>query len=51
VPGVRGGICLTEPADVAACARAFEQLKVYALPPAESARLLRELLGRRAPHR
>jgi len=51
VPGVRGGICLTDAADVAACARAFEQLKVYALPPAQSARLLRELPGRRALHR
>ncbi|HEY6786640.1 MAG TPA: helix-turn-helix transcriptional regulator [Trebonia sp.] len=51
VPGVRGGICLTDAADVAACARAFEQLKVYALPSAQSARLLRELPGRRALHR
>jgi len=51
VPGVRGGICLTGPADVAAYARAFEQLKVYALPPAQSARLLRELPARRALHR
>jgi len=51
VPGVRGGICLTGAADVAAYARAFEQLKVYALPPAQSARLLRELPARRALHR
>jgi transcriptional regulator with XRE-family HTH domain len=51
VPGVRGGICLTDVADVAAYARAFEQLKVYALAPAQSARLLRELPARRALHR
>ncbi len=51
VPGVRGGICLTDAADVAAYARAFEQLKVYALPSAQSARLLRELPARRALHR
>jgi transcriptional regulator with XRE-family HTH domain len=51
VPGVRGGICLTGAADVAAYARAFEQLKVYALAPAQSARLLRELPARHALRR
>jgi transcriptional regulator with XRE-family HTH domain len=51
VPGVRGGICLTGAADVAAYARAFEQLKMYALEPAQSARLLRELPARRALQR
>lgn len=47
VPGVRGGICLDDAADVAASTRAFEQLKAYALTPAASARLLREMAGKR----
>lgn len=47
VPGVQGGACLVDASDVAAHARAFEQLKLYALPSAQSARLLRELAARR----
>jgi hypothetical protein len=47
VPGVRGGICLDDPADVAAYTRAFEQLKLYALSPAASARFLRDAAARR----
>jgi transcriptional regulator with XRE-family HTH domain len=47
VPGVRGGICLDDPSDVAAYTRAFEQLKLHALSPAASARFLRDLAARR----
>jgi transcriptional regulator with XRE-family HTH domain len=47
VPGVRGGICLDDPSDVAAYSRAFEQLKLHALSPAASARFLRDLAARR----
>jgi transcriptional regulator with XRE-family HTH domain len=47
VPGVRGGICLDDPSDVAAYTRAFEQLKLHALSPAASARSLRDLAARR----
>jgi transcriptional regulator with XRE-family HTH domain len=48
VPGVRGGICLPDASDVAAYTRAFEQLRVYALNPAASARFLRDLAAKRA---
>jgi hypothetical protein len=48
VPGVRGGICLDDPSDVAAHTRAFEQLKLHSLSPAASARFLRDLAARRA---
>jgi transcriptional regulator with XRE-family HTH domain len=47
VPGIRGGICLDDPSDVAAYTRAFEQLKLHALSPAASARFLRDLAARR----
>ncbi|HTU76830.1 MAG TPA: helix-turn-helix transcriptional regulator [Trebonia sp.] len=47
VPGVRGGICLDEPSDVAAYTRAFEQIKLHALSPAASARSLRDMAARR----
>jgi transcriptional regulator with XRE-family HTH domain len=47
VPGLRGGICLDAPSDVAAYTRAFEQLKLHALSPAASARFLRDLAARR----
>jgi hypothetical protein len=41
--GVAGGVCLEGQAELAAYARAFEQLRTFALQPAASARLLREL--------
>jgi len=43
LPGPQGGTFLDTPADLAACARVFEELKACALTPAASARLLREL--------
>jgi transcriptional regulator with XRE-family HTH domain len=43
--GAGGGICLEGQADLAAYARVFEQLKVFALSPAQSALLLRGLAG------
>jgi transcriptional regulator with XRE-family HTH domain len=47
IPGIRGGICLDDPADVAAHIRAFEQLRLHALGLAASARFLRDLAARR----
>src|SRR5271165_6808754 len=41
--GVGGGVCLEAPAELAAHARAFEQLRAFALSPAQSAFLLRGL--------
>ena len=41
VGGVTGGVCLESQADLAAHARVFEQLRSYALSPAESALHLR----------
>jgi hypothetical protein len=46
LPGPQGGTFLEEPADLATCARAFEQLKTHALAPDTSARRLRELAAR-----
>jgi transcriptional regulator with XRE-family HTH domain len=43
--GASGGVCLDGQADVAAYVRVFEQLRVYALGPAESALLLRGQLA------
>lgn len=48
LPGVRGGVCLTDPAEVRAYTRAFEQLREHALRPAQSASLLREMAACRA---
>jgi len=41
--GATGGVCLEGPADLAAHARVFEQLRAYALSPAQSALHLRGL--------
>jgi transcriptional regulator with XRE-family HTH domain len=41
--GVTGGVCLESAADLAAHARVFEQLRAFALTPAQSALLLRGL--------
>jgi transcriptional regulator with XRE-family HTH domain len=41
--GAGGGVCLETPAELAAHARAFEQLRAFALSPAQSALLLRGL--------
>jgi transcriptional regulator with XRE-family HTH domain len=43
--GISGGVCLEGPGDLAAYARAFEQLRAFALSPAQSALLLRGLAG------
>lgn len=43
VGGATGGVCLESPADLAAHARVFEQLRALALSPAESAHHLRAL--------
>jgi transcriptional regulator with XRE-family HTH domain len=43
LPGLGGGVCLVDPADVAAHLRAFTQLQVSALPPHQSTRMLREM--------
>ena len=43
--GATGGVCLESPADLAAHARVFEQLRAFALSPAQSALLLRGLAG------
>jgi transcriptional regulator with XRE-family HTH domain len=43
--GASGGICLETQADIAAYARVFEQLRAFALSPADSALLLRGLAG------
>ncbi|HUN34589.1 MAG TPA: helix-turn-helix transcriptional regulator [Trebonia sp.] len=47
VPGVHGGICLDDPVAMAAYTAAFEQLKLHALSPAASARMLRDQAARR----
>ena len=39
--GINGGVCLEGPGDLAAYVRAFEQLRSFALSPAQSALLLR----------
>jgi transcriptional regulator with XRE-family HTH domain len=44
--GVGGGVCVEAQEDIAACARVFEQVKAFALSPAQSALLLRGLAGR-----
>jgi Domain of unknown function (DUF5753) len=41
--GATGGVCLESQADLAAHARVFEQLRAFALSPAQSALLLRGL--------
>ena len=43
--GVGGGVCLESQDDLAAYARVFEQLRAFALSPAQSALLLRGLAG------
>jgi hypothetical protein len=43
VDGITGGTCLEGQADLAAHARVFEQLRAFALAPAQSALLLRGL--------
>jgi transcriptional regulator with XRE-family HTH domain len=43
--GATGGVCLESPADLAAHARVFEQLRTLALRPVQSALLLRGLTG------
>jgi transcriptional regulator with XRE-family HTH domain len=44
--GATGGVCLEGSGDLAIHERAFEQMRMYALPSVESARLLRELAER-----
>jgi hypothetical protein len=39
--GARGGVCLESQADLASHVGVFEQLRSFALSPAQSARLLR----------
>ncbi len=43
--GISGGVCLEGPGDLAAYARTFDQLRAFALSPAQSALLLRGLAG------
>ena len=43
--GIAGGVCLEGQDDLAAYARAFDQLRAFALSPAQSALLLRGLAG------
>ncbi len=43
LPGLSGGVCLVDQQDVASYTRAFEHLRAFALSPAASARLIREL--------
>jgi len=43
--GISGGVCLDSQDDLAAYTRAFEQLRAFALSPAQSALLLRGLAG------
>ena len=43
--GIGGGVCLEGQGDLAAYARVFEQLRAFALSPAQSALLLRGLAG------
>jgi transcriptional regulator with XRE-family HTH domain/anti-sigma regulatory factor (Ser/Thr protein kinase) len=43
LPGLSGGACLTGQQDIANHTKAFEQLRTSALPPAASARLIREI--------
>lgn len=45
VGGATGGVCLESPADLAVHARVFEQLRAFALSPAESALHLGGLAG------
>lgn len=45
LPGLSGGACLVDQADVAGHLRAFTQLQVSALPPDQSVRMLREMAG------
>lgn len=43
--GAHGGVCLESQADLAAYARAFEQLRAFALSPAQSALMLRSQIA------
>ncbi len=43
LPGLSGGVCLTGQQDIASHTKAFEQLRASALPPAASARFIREI--------
>ena len=43
--GIGGGVCLEGQDDLAAYTRVFEQLRAFALSPAQSALLLRGLAG------
>ena len=43
--GIGGGVCLEGQGDLAAYAEAFDQLRAFALSPAQSALLLRGLAG------
>ena len=43
LPGLSGGACLTDQQDITSHTEAFEQLQASALPPAASARLIREI--------
>ena len=43
--GISGGVCLEGQDDLAAYARVFEQLRAFALSPAQSALLLRGMAG------
>ena len=45
VGGIGGGVCLEGQDDLEAYARVFEQLRAFALSPAQSALLLRGLVG------
>jgi hypothetical protein len=44
--GIGGGVCLEGQDDLAAYASAFDQLRAFALTPAQSVRLLRGLAGK-----
>jgi hypothetical protein len=43
LPGLSGGVCVAGQPDIASHTKAFEQLRTSALPPAASARLIREI--------
>jgi hypothetical protein len=45
IGGTTGGVCLESQADLSAHARIFEQLRAFALSPAQSALHLRGLAG------
>jgi transcriptional regulator with XRE-family HTH domain len=46
LPGLSGGVCLVDQHEIASYTSAFEHLRASALPPAASARLIREIAER-----